>query len=213
VSPFASPVQCTMPSVDAPRVEIGLRRQLSFNIIIEPNLFATIMRQEDDIRHSPGNMLVVIILCLVFHSPQALAQIYKWVDNKGNTHFGDKPKEVDEAERAEPVEVIESYRPATRTDGEQAAFDLEQATLRRKTEMLRQEDAEERRVAKETRLAKKNVLCNDLDERITRLTTTKRVGGVRTVYYTVEEDGKSVTSSRQKEIVETLKQQYAEAGC
>ena len=204
--------QCTMLTVDAPRVESGLRRQLSANMI-EPYLFVIIIRQKGDIRHSLGNILIVVILYLVFYTPQALAQIYTWVDDKGNTHLGDKPREVDKAERAEPVEVKESYRPATQTDSEQAAFDLEQATLRRKTEMLRQEDAEERRVAKETRLAKKNVLCNDLDERITRLTTTKRVGGVRTVYYTVEEDGKSVTSSRQKEIVETLKQQYAEAGC
>ena len=66
---------------------------------------------------------------------------------------------------------------------------------------------------KKLAVREKDVLRKGLDERITRLSTTKRVGGVRTVYYTVAEDGKSVTSSRQKEIVETLKQQYAEAGC
>ncbi|MCX2978510.1 DUF4124 domain-containing protein [Halieaceae bacterium IMCC11814] len=202
-------MQCT---VHAPRVESGLRRQVSAHIM-EPTLFVKTIRQEGDIRHSLGNILMVIILNLVFYSPQTLAQVYKWVDNKGNTHFGDKPREADKAESAEPVEVIESYRPATQTDSEQAAFDLEQATLRRKTEMLRQEDAEERRVAKEARRARKDAVCNELDERITQLTTTRQVGGVRTFYYTVEEDGKSVTSSRQKEIVATLKQQHAKAGC
>lgn len=152
----------------------------------------------------------LLLVCLI--SP-VVGQIYTWVDSKGNIHFGDKPREASEAETAEPVQLTESYQPADRVDEEQALFDRKQANLRRKSETFRQEEAEERRRAENERHAKKRIRCTDLGDRLATLGGVKNRDGVRIVYYSVEIDGSPVTSSRQREIIEELEQQYVEAGC
>jgi len=143
----------------------------------------------------------------------ASAEIYKWVDDQGNVHFGDKPRDRDQADRAEQVEIVESYQPAVRTAAEQEAYEREQQALKRRREVYQREDMEARKLAEDEARDKQAELCELLAEDIRKLTSMDVVDGVRTYYYVKDEDGKSVTSDRQREIVAELRQEYDAAGC
>lgn len=158
----------------------------------------------------PGILLMTVMAILA--SPAA-AEIYKWVDAQGNVHFGDKPKDQKVADQAEPVDIVESYQPAEMTDEEQQAFDREQEALRRKTQTYRQEDQQKQKLAQDKRKKEKAELCATLQEDIRKFTSMDVVDGVRTYYYLTGEDGESVSSKQQKEIIENLKREYAALGC
>lgn len=143
----------------------------------------------------------------------ATAEVYKWVDAQGNIHFGDKPRDAALAEQAESVEIIESYQPTLRTADEDDAFLREQEALRRRTELYKKEDEEKRKAETARRNEEKAALCADYKEDISKLTTMETVNGVRTYYYLKDEDGKSMTSQRQREMVKELKAKYAALGC
>ncbi len=143
----------------------------------------------------------------------AFAEIYKWVDAEGNIHFGDKPRDRALADQAEPVDIIESYQPTERTAGEQEAYDREQQAIKRRRQMYQQEEQEGRTVAQDKHKEEKAALCAAYEEDINKLTSMDVTGRVRAYYYLKGEDGKSVSSERQKEIVEELKRKYVAAGC
>lgn len=160
--------------------------------------------------HYPG--LLLFLIAIIF-SEAALAEIYKWVDAQGNVHFGDKPKEQELADQAEPVDIVESYRPAEKTDEEQQAFDREQEALKRRTQTYRQEDQQKQKLAQEKRRKEKAELCATLQEDIHKFTSMDVADGVPTYYYLTGEDGESVSSKQQKEIIENLKREYAAMDC
>ena len=143
----------------------------------------------------------------------ASAEIYKWVDDQGNVHFGDKPRDKNQADRAEPVEIVEQYQPAVRTAEEQEAYEREQQALQRRREVYQQEDQEAAQLDEDRAREEKAERCAALAVDIRKLTSMELVDGVRTYYYLKDENGKSMTSARQREIVAELRQEYAAAGC
>lgn len=154
-----------------------------------------------------------LILALApLSAPLAFAEIYKWVDAEGKVHFGDKPHDSAEAEE---VKLKESYRPAERTPQEQETYLREQQLLGRKTQ-ARQQSEQREKVENDEKAAQqgeeKAKLCASYTDYIKRLTTMD-VSGPIPKYYYVKENGKSVTSARQREIVAEIKAEMAAAGC
>jgi len=163
---------------------------------------------------SGANVLAITLLVAAALATAVVrAEIYKWIDDQGNVHFGDKPLDKNLADKAEQVELTESYQPTVRTAEEQEAYEREQQAIERRREVYRQEDAEARQQAAAQAKAEKAELCDKLAENIRKLTSMETVDGRRAYYYVGDEDGKSVTSEQQREIVEELRQQYAEADC
>jgi len=151
---------------------------------------------------------------LLVAAPIVYAEIYKWVDDQGNVHFGDKPKDSAQLS-AEPVKLRESYRPVQRNPQEQTDYEL-QVQMSREKNQLRLRKSEER-LAKESEKKRagnqqKDDYCAELNERISRFSSVQMIDGVRTTHYVIE-NGKSVTSSRQREIVAELKAKRDELGC
>ena len=143
----------------------------------------------------------------------AQSGIYKWVDAEGNTHFGDKPKESAQVKNVQPVELKSSYQPDARTPEEQEAFENEQRSIQKKGKerlnMQQQERDEAQAKVRQGNAAHCAAYATDLK----KLTSTEMVNGRPQYYYVEEEDGKSVTSARQREIVQEIKDKMAALGC
>jgi hypothetical protein len=155
----------------------------------------------------------VLFLLMPLYANVVSAEIYKWVDADGNVHFGDKPRDATVAREAEPVDVTEDYRPPARSEEEQAAFERELETKRQKKqkrELARKEVTDKEA---DKRRQEKAALCKRYADNIGQLTKVDASSGIRTYTYLTGEDGKSITSARQREIVEELKAEMAAAGC
>lgn len=156
---------------------------------------------------------LLTILSMPLIAPLATAEIYKWVDEDGNVHFGDKPLDSGQAAAAEEVELKESYKPAHRSAAEQADYDRQQEVERRRSEATRRSEKEARDKAAAERKESKARNCAAYKESLAALTTTQVGPGGQPIYYYVKENGKSVTSQRQREIIEELKAKMAREGC
>jgi hypothetical protein len=154
----------------------------------------------------------LVLLTSPLSAQLAVAEIYKWVDAEGKVHFGDKPLDPAQAAGAEVVELKESYRPTERTAEQQEAYRREQQLQRQKTDARRgvEQKADDEQTAE--RRKEKAVRCAAYAEDIKRLTTVEVKGRTRSFYYT-EEDGKSVSSTRQREIIAELRAKMAAEGC
>ena len=141
------------------------------------------------------------------------AEIYKWVDADGKVHFGDKPKDPAQASGAQPVELREGYQPPARTPQEQEAYDAEQRAIALRNQMHRREAEKADQAAELERNERKAALCTSYQEKIDELETVEVKDGVRTLVYVEGEDGQSVSSERQREIIGELKAKKAAAGC
>ncbi|MDX1736154.1 MAG: DUF4124 domain-containing protein, partial [Halioglobus sp.] len=51
------------------------------------------------------------LACLLL-GPGATAQVYKWVDDQGNVHFGDRPRDESEAAKAREIQIKQAYEPS-----------------------------------------------------------------------------------------------------
>ena len=49
----------------------------------------------------------IILIFFLFFPNAALAEMYKWVDDQGNVHYGDKPPAKNEFEKMKPVPVAD----------------------------------------------------------------------------------------------------------
>ncbi|MBE9537913.1 MAG: DUF4124 domain-containing protein [Proteobacteria bacterium] len=147
----------------------------------------------------------------------AATEIYKWVDADGNVHFGDKPYDPGQANKAKPVELTTGYQPQARTAAQQEAFEREQRSIIEKSkasrdfvEQRQQKDFEEA----QAKSRQKNVEdCTAYEREIKRLSGTEIVNGRRRGTYLTGEDGKSLTAKRQREIVDELMTEMAKRGC
>ena len=84
--------------------------------------------------------LSIVCVALLFMSPVALAQVYKWVDANGKTHYSDKPEDAARA-KAQPLKT--SPPPTTRTS---PSLSLEAQELEfRKRRIARENEAAKRR--------------------------------------------------------------------
>jgi hypothetical protein len=164
-------------------------------------------------RNGSHNIGALLVFLMAVCTQLALAEVYKWVDADGDIHFGDKPRDAALAEQAESVDIVESYQPDTRTAQDQEAFDREQQAIRRKTELFKSEDEERRKAKQDNHKDQEAKRCASMAADIKKFTTMHRVDEVRTYYYLTGDDGKSVSSSQQKEIIEGLRNRYAAAGC
>jgi hypothetical protein len=143
----------------------------------------------------------------------AHGEVYKWVDEEGNVHFGDKPQDRELAEQAEQVDIVEAYQPTERTREEQSAYERDQEALQRNRRVYEEEDRQAREAEEKKRREQKAAFCDALGKEIAKFSQMHMVGGVRTYYYLKDEEGKSVTSEQQREYVAGLKKEYADAGC
>lgn len=162
------------------------------------------------------NILYLGLLSLsltALFAAQASAEIYKWVDADGNVHFGDKPKDPAQAHTAEQVEVVESYQPPERSAEEQQAYDNEQRAIELRNQLYRREAQKADEAEQRERSERKAALCAKYDEAIDELETVEVKDGIRHLVYVEGEDGQSVSSERQKEIIAELKAKRAQAGC
>lgn len=141
------------------------------------------------------------------------AEIYKWVDADGKVHFGDKPNDPAQASGAQEVQLREGYQPPARTPQEQEAYDQEQRAIELRSQMHRREAEKAGKAAQLERDERKAALCTAYQEKIDELEIVEVKDGVRTVAYVEGEDGQSVSSDRQREIIAELKAEKAAAGC
>jgi hypothetical protein len=162
-------------------------------------------------RYGTQYLATLLFLTTTGFAGVAFAEVYKWVDAQGNIHFGDKPRDAELAEQAESVDIVESYQPQVRNSKD--VFENEQEALRRRTQLYRQEDEEKRKQEKDKRKEQKAALCAAYKQDIAKLTTIEMVNGRPTSFHLEDENGESVSSQRQLEIVEELKKEYAAAGC
>ncbi|BAP80772.1 hypothetical protein MT1_3597 [Pseudomonas sp. MT-1] len=126
-------------------------------------------------------MRIAVLIVSILLAPLVAADIYRWVDSAGNVHFGAKPQPG-----AEPVEV----RPQV--------IDRDDATRERqaRTERFfeaRREEQEAANVAASARQAQRERECQQLQNRLSRLSHGGRyfsadAKGER-VYYSDEEIG------------------------
>jgi len=157
-------------------------------------------------------MAILLLAMTSLFTAATTAEIYKWIDADGNVHFGDKPKDPEQADKAEPVELNTSYQPPERTAEEQQALEDEQRAKRQEARIRQRAQEEERLEAQAKSREEKAALCAAYQEDISRLSTMEMVNGRRQMYY-LEEDGESVSAERQREIVTELRADSAAAGC
>jgi len=163
-------------------------------------------------RNSTRHLAILLLTLSYLFTGTATAEIYKWIDADGNVHFGDKPKDPELANQAEPVELNPSYQPPERTAQEQQAFEDEQRAKRQEARIRQRAQEEDRVEAQAKSREEKATLCAAYQEDITRLSTMEIVNGRRQITY-LEEDGKSVSAERQREIVAELRADSTAAGC
>jgi Domain of unknown function (DUF4124) len=165
-------------------------------------------------RRAHNRYLGILLLAVTSgFSQMVLAEIYKWVDAEGKIHYGDKPIDPEQAREAQQVELQESYKPPERTTQEQQAYDEEQRKISLRNQMRRGEEEQALEEAQSKQREEKKVRCAKYEEAIRQLSTVQEVNGVPVFTYLKDEDGKSVTSQRQQEIIEELRAKSKAAGC
>lgn len=148
--------------------------------------------------------VVALFVFLLAINPVS-AEIYKWVDESGNVHFGDKPKDAATLQSSKKVELESSYVPGeSLTPGQ---LEAQKAFLRRK------DHERERRKAEAEKQAVKNkelqAQCKLMRERLADFTNMGMRDGVRTGVDYFVEDGKSVSAKRQQEILAGLQEKVS----
>ena len=162
--------------------------------------------------------LAIVLLMTASLAPAiASTEIYKWVDADGNVHFGDRPQDPAQADKAKPVELTTGYQPQARTAEEQEAFEREQRLILEKSKVSRdrveqqqQKDQEEAQAKSRQEIAE---LCAAYEKEIVSLSAFDIVNGRRQRTYLTGKDGKSLTAKRQEEIVDELRAEMTKAGC
>ncbi|MAT91635.1 MAG: DUF4124 domain-containing protein [Halioglobus sp.] len=145
--------------------------------------------------------------------PLAAAEVYRWVDEDGNVHFGDKPRAGAGAEKARAVAIDEAYKPPERSAEELRELERErQQQWRDNSERMREEQAA-RDEAQAQRRQQEAQACERLRREVAELSGMSYDANGRPFYYYVTEDGKSVSSERQREMVAERRAQMQRLGC
>ena len=136
--------------------------------------------------------LVLVVCALV--SPLGLAEVYKWTDENGVTHYSETPPPAEyqtEAQEIDGLDVdIDQQMPANDgPDGSDAA-----GTELSAADQVRQELAEAREAKADERAAKE-ALCSDTQQRLAQLEPSRRV------FYTNDE-GETVRMDDEERVAE-----------
>lgn len=146
----------------------------------------------------------VLFVFLVLSSPVS-AEIYKWVDESGNVHFGDKPKDAKTLQSSKKVELESGYVAGEGLTPDQ--LEAQKAFLRRKDhERERRKTEAEKQAVKNKEL---QAQCKLMRERLADFTNMGMRDGVRTGVDYFVEDGKSVSAKRQQEILAGLEEKIS----
>lgn len=148
---------------------------------------------------------VFLLLILLMLMRPAFAEIYKWVDESGKVHFGDKPKDSATLEASEKVELNESYVPGPGLAPEQV--EAQQAYLRRMDRQREQKKQEAEKTATKRDEASAN--CASIRDRLKDFTDIGMKNGQRKAVDYFIENGKTVSSKRQKEIIAEMQENFA----
>ena len=159
--------------------------------------------------------VIAVVALLVGSMAGAIvhAQIYKWTDEEGNVHFGDRPEDADTASDAEEVDLELNYQPPQRTPAEIETLNAQwraQAEARQRREAVaEQEKAEQLAADEKQKMAK----CRALDDVINTYGSAKRVNGRLRITYVEDADGQPISEEAQREGVEELRRQREALGC
>ena len=148
---------------------------------------------------------VFLLLVLLIPVSPVFAEIYKWVDESGKVHFGDKPKDSATHQSSEKVELKQSYVPGPGLSPEQV--EAQKAFLRRKDVEREQQkqDAEKSAIKRKELQAQ----CKSMRDRLKDFTNKGMMGGKRKRVDYFVEDGKPVSSKRQQEMVAEMQRKIS----
>jgi isoleucyl-tRNA synthetase len=161
----------------------------------------------------PSVKLFMYISALLLLSNSSVAQIYKWVDENGNVHFGDKPQAEEHANDVEAVELEESYKPVPLTAEQQETIRREREQRRQIAREIEAEKAQEKAAAKEAKRKQVAERCAELKRDIQMLGDISLEGGQRVFYYLEDEDGKPLSVAEQEKRVEQMRAESKKLGC
>lgn len=150
--------------------------------------------------HSLSKGFFCWLLIFLLPASPVFAEIYKWVDEDGKVHFGDKPKDDETSQASEKVELQQNYVPGEGIPEEQ--IQAQRDFLRKKDEQRKQQ--KQNREAAALKRKELQADCDRMRNQLKGYTTANVVSGrvQRKEYFT--ENGEPVTSRRQDEIVAEL---------
>lgn len=117
-----------------------------------------------------------ILIILLAMAPLHAGQVYKWVDEQGNVHFGDRPH----GQAAETVRVRPPPASALATPNQGSRQEKTQKLLRAWDEERREKDDKKAKVAAENEEAKRR--CHDARDELRGMDAGKR-------YYNLDQQG------------------------
>jgi Domain of unknown function (DUF4124) len=156
---------------------------------------------------------VIAFSLLLGVSAAVSAEIYKWVDEDGKVHFGDKPFGTADAEAAEKIEVKDAYQPAERSEEEIERARQEQASRWMDEQAERREEEEKLSAERAERKKKKTEECARLQKRIDNFSGLQIIDGRRTRHVLLDQEGNSYTTAEQNERVAELQEVADSLGC
>ena len=164
-------------------------------------------------RVGPRAWIGALLAALISSAP-ATAEIYRWVDEHGNVHFGDKPRDSADAAAAEEVEVREAYRPPDLSEEERATLEAEQQRrFEAAVERRKERELADRERAAELASAKAEY-CAELQKHLDDLSTITYTDSGRPVRaYLTDEDGKALSSAEQEAMVQRIRERMRQEGC
>ncbi len=127
--------------------------------------------------------LTAILMAVVLLPPSASAELYRWVDNQGRVHFGDRPPDK---QKAQNLRINPQPAPSFPTPSDEARRDKQQRLLRAWEEERRQREEETAKQKDEQQRRERNChLAKD------RLRTYRNAGSI----YDLDKEGKRRTLS------------------
>jgi len=143
----------------------------------------------------------LLLFSLILFSVNASAEIYKWTDNQGKIHFGDRPISDTGAHEVKVNTNVVSNGSSYSSDeaNREELKSIDQIQL-------------ERKLAKHANETKKRAACNADKEFIEKVSGTDLING-KVHYYYFEENGKAVSESRKKEMIAELKERLEKKRC
>lgn len=146
----------------------------------------------------------------------ATADIYKWVDDKGNIHYGDMPKDKRVAENAEKMDIREAYTPNETLSTEEAAMRAKEAAARNRLDGRREKERQRRELEKaqgKDRASVRAEMCARYHAEYQQLTEIQMIDDRPTYHYLVDENGEPVSVTYQEEYTEDLRRRGVDANC
>ena len=140
----------------------------------------------------PGSLMALSVFVFALNSSSASAEVYKWTDENGVTHYSQTPPpDGQEAEIQDLPESHEGVNPNPGTEASQIGSEGEELST---ADLRRQELADSRKARAEEQAATE-ALCLDTEQLLAQLEPSRRV------FYT-NEDGETVRMDDEKRVAE-----------